>query len=420
LDPEGGGMTPISFSHSVIILAVFIATYAGIAVGRIPGFKLNRSGIVLLGAIGMMVLANVTTAQVVALINWPMIALLFGFFVLSAQLRLSGFYDRVAHVISRRLGHPEKFLFLLMAATAGLSAFLNHDIVCLAFTPVVAEALLRKKLNPVPFLVALALASNIGAAATLIGNPQDMLIGATASLSFGDYMLWSLTPVLTALGAAYGIVWWMSRDDLSPKAHKASGLGPREYPYNRPHTIKGLVLLVLVVTLFFTPIPKEIIALGAAAIHLASRKFKTEDLLGLVDWEVLLLFIGLFVVTGAFQTTGYGDAAVAWLAHAGFDLNHSSNLILAAAVLSNLINNSAAVMFLLKVIHLSKTTAYVLALANSFGGSILITGSVSNLIVAQQARELGVNVSFKAFARLGIPVTLAALGILWAWAAWMG
>jgi len=410
----------LSSSYSNAILSIFIATYAGIAFGRIPWLKLNRSGIALLGAIGMMVLANVTTTQVVALINWPMIALLFGFFVLSAQLRLSGFYDRAAHAISHRLGHPAKFLLLLMVTTAGLSAFLNHDIVCLAFTPMVVEALLRKKLNPVPFLVGLALASNIGAAATLIGNPQDMLIGETANLNFGDYMLWSLTPVLVTLGSAYGIVWWMSRDGLTLKAGKAFAVRQRVYPYNRPHTIKGLVLLVLVVALFFTNIPKEIIVLGAAAIHLASRKFKTEDLLGLVDWEVLLLFIGLFVVTGAFQTTGYGDSAVAWMAHAGFDLNHSSNLILVTAVLSNLINNSAAVMFLLKVIHLSKTTAYVLALANSFGGSLLIAGSVSNLIVAQQARELGVNVSFKAFARLGIPVTLAALGILWAWADWMG
>lgn len=414
-------MTPSPGPHSAAILAVFAATYAGIAIGRIPGLKLNRAGIALLGAIGMMVLAQVTTAQVVALVNWPMIALLFGFFVISAQLRLSGFYDRAAHVISKRLEHPAKFLLVLMAATAGLSAFLNHDIVCLAFTPVVTIALLRERLNPVPFLVAMALASNIGAAATLIGNPQDMLIGETAHLNFGSYLIWSLPPVLLSLGAAYGIVWWMSRRTLRRSVGKVLEKGAHEYPYNRAHTVKGLVMLALVVALFFTPIPKEIIALSAAGIHLASRKFRTEDLLGNVDWEVLVLFIGLFAVTGAFQSTGYGDQAVLWLAHAGFDLNHQPNLILAATVLSNLINNSAAVMFLLKVVDFSKpSTAYVLALANSFGGSLLIAGSVSNIIVAQQARELGVSISFKDFARLGVPVTLAALGALWAWSAWLG
>src|SRR5580704_1442367 len=124
------------------ILVIFAITYAGLAMGRIPGLKLNRAGIALLGAIAMMIFGNVTTAQAVEYVNWPTVCLLFGFFVISAQLRLSGFYDVVAGGISARLGHPARFLFILMAATGGLSAFLNHDIVCYVFTPVVANALL--------------------------------------------------------------------------------------------------------------------------------------------------------------------------------------------------------------------------------------------------------------------------------------
>ena len=147
------------------ILLIFAVTYLGLAMGRIPGLKLNRVGIALLGAIAMMIFGEVTTAQAVAFINWPTVCLLFGFFVISAQLRLSGFYNLVAGGIAARLGHPARFLFILMAATGGLSAFLNHDIVCFVFTPIVATALLRKRLNPVPFLIALAIASNIGAAA---------------------------------------------------------------------------------------------------------------------------------------------------------------------------------------------------------------------------------------------------------------
>lgn len=409
-------------SQSIAVLVVFILTYSGIAIGHIPGFKLNRTGIALLGAIGMMIFGRLGTQQVISLVNWPTVLLLFGFLVISAQLRLSGFYDRVAQVISNRMGHPAMFLLILMAATAGLSAFLNHDIVCLAFTPVVATALIKEKINPVPFLVALALASNIGAAATLIGNPQDMLIGETAHLGFGAYCLWSLPPVLASLLIAYGIVWFLSRGHLEMKI-TASKKDRRShsYPYNEGHTVKGLVLLAIAVGLFFTSIPKEMIALAVAGIHLASRKFRTEDLLGLVDWEVLILFMGLFTVTGAFQATGYGDMAVRTLAQSGFDLHLSANLILATAFLSNLINNSAAVMLLLKVLDLSKpATAYLLALANSFGGSLLIVGSVSNLIVVQQAREMNINISFKDFARLGVPVTLAALGALWLWAGWVG
>jgi Na+/H+ antiporter NhaD/arsenite permease-like protein len=168
--------------------------------------------------------------------------------------------------------------------------------------------------------------------------------------------------------------------------------------------------------LFFSPLPKEIIALAAAGIHLASTKFRTDNLLKLVDWPILVLFMGLFVVTGAFQATGYGDQAVQWLAHTGFNLDVPQNLALATAALSNLINNSAAVMLLLKVINLTHPAmAYILALANSFGGSLIILGSVSNIIVVQQARELGIKISFGDFARLGIPVTLAALAGLLVW-----
>ena len=272
-----------------VILAVFAMTYIGLAMGHVPGLKLNRAGIALLGAIAMMIFGGVTTADVVSSINWPTIFLLFGFFVISAQLRLSGFYDQVANAISARLGSPAKFLFVLMAVTGGLSAFLNHDIVCYVFTPIVGMTLLRKRINPVPFLVALAIASNFGAAATLIGNPQDMMIGQVAHLDFGPYLLWCSVPVLLAMGAAYGIIWWLSRKRLQPASPAPVEPDYSATPFNRFHTLKGLVILVVVVGLFFSGLPREIIALAAAGIHLASPKFRTEDLLRLVEWPILIL-----------------------------------------------------------------------------------------------------------------------------------
>ena len=403
------------------IVVIFALTYLGIAVGRVPGLKLNRVGIALLGAIAMMIFGEIPTVQAISFINGPTICLLFGFFVISAQLRLSGFYNKVADGIAARLGHPAWFLLMLMVVTGGLSAFLNHDIVCFVFAPIVATALLRQRLNPVPFLVALAISSNLGAAATLIGNPQDMMIGQVAHLNFGRYLLWSSVPVLFAMGCGYGVVWMLSRKHLQLPPIAQVKTAELTYSYDRAHTIKGLVILVLVVGLFFTSLPKEIIALAAAGIHLASPKFKTEQLLGLVDWPILVLFMGLFIVTGAFQSTGCGDQAVQWLAHAGFNLNSPVNLAVTTAALSNLINNSPTVMLLLKVIDLHQPTmAYILALANSFGGSLFIIGSVSNIIVVQQARDLGIKISFWDFTRLGLPVTLVALGGLIAWALLMG
>ena len=402
-----------------IILAIFAVTYVGIAVGHIPGLKLNRAGIALLGAIGLMIFGGVTTADAVSYVHWPTICLLFGFFVISAQLRLSGFYDLVAESLARQLGHPARFLLILMLVTGGLSAFLNHDIVCFVFAPVTGVALLRKQINPVPFLIALAIASNIGAAATVIGNPQNMMTGQIAHLDFGRYLLWSSVPVLFAMTAAYGIIWLLSRKNLQAPLSIQTGLAQQAYPFNRPHTFKGIIILIVVIGLFFTSLPKEVIALAAAGIHLASTKFRTEDLLRLVEWPILVLFMGLFVVAGAFESTGCGEQAIHWLAQGGFDLNAPANLALTTAALSNLVGNSATVMLLLKVVNLAApATPYILALANSFGGSLIIIGSVSNIIVVQQAHEMGIKISFWDFARLGIPVTLAALAGLLVWIIW--
>jgi len=181
------------------VLAIFALTYLGIAVGRVPGLKLDRTGIVMLGAIAIMVFGGLTTPEIVGFIDWPTILLLFGFFVLSAQLRLSGFFDAVAGGIAQRLSNPARFLMLLMLATAILSAFLNNDIVCFVFTPVVAMALLRRQMNPIPFLIAIAVASNIGAAATFVGNAQGMMIAQIAGLGFGHYVVWCFAPVLFAV-----------------------------------------------------------------------------------------------------------------------------------------------------------------------------------------------------------------------------
>ncbi|HTS89252.1 MAG TPA: SLC13 family permease [Gemmatimonadales bacterium] len=403
---------------TVAVPIIFAATYLGVAVGRVPYLKLDRTGIALLGAIGIMALSGLPTQAVIGFINWPTILLLFGFLVLSAQLRLSGFFDRAAALTASRLGHPARFLLLLMVVAAGLSAVLNHDIVCFAFAPLVGAALLRRGLNPIPFLVALAIASNIGAAATLVGNPQDMMIAQVAGLGFARYLAWCITPVMVALGSAYGIIWALSRHHLALTAPASTPPSATPRPFNRFHTMKGLIILGLVVALFFSPLPKELVALTAAGIHLASPTFRTEDMLGLVDWEILVLFMGLFVVTGALEASGYGAQMAGYLAHHGLDLASLPVLALATAALSNLINNAAAVMLLLKLAPMTHPhAAYVLALANSFGGSLIILGSVSNIIVVQQAREMDINIRFRDFARLGVPVTLAALAGLLGWVA---
>jgi len=411
----------VTADQSPVVLAIFVLTYLGMAVGRVPGLKLSRAGIALVGAIAMVLVTRGSTSEIVSSINWPTIFLLFGFFVISAQLRLSGFYDRIAGNISGRIAAPARFLVFLVVVTAGLSAFLNNDIVCYVLTPVVATALIRKQINPVPFLVALAVASNIGAGATLIGNAQNMMIGQLAHLSFLHYLLWAFVPVLVGLAATYAFTRVAVRP--GPPVPQAVDVEPglEAFAFDAYHTAKGVAVLAVVIALFFTSLPRELVVLVAASIHLASTKFRTEALLALVDWPVLLLFIGLFVVSEAFQATGYGTHLVEWLEASGFDPSRPGNEVVLTAGLTALINNAPAVMLLAKLVPVTHVSvAYVMAVANSFAGNAVMTASVANLIVVQQARRQGIVISFWDFARTGLPVTLVALAGLAGWAMLMG
>jgi Na+/H+ antiporter NhaD/arsenite permease-like protein len=411
----------VTIENRPAILAIFALTYLALAIGRIPGLKLNRTGIALCGAIAMMILSGRTAEQVSSDINWATILLLFGFFVISAQLQLSGFYDRVAVGICERLSRPTHFLVFLIVVTAGLSAFLNNDIVCYALTPFVAAALLKRGINPVPFLIALAASSNVGAGLTLIGNAQNMMIGTVAGLGFARYLLWSIAPVAAGLASIYVVTRVGGRGDSPVTVTAAAESVQPAYPLDRYHATKGIVVLGAVIALFFTSIPREVTVLVAAAIHLLSTKFSTEDLLALVDWPILVLFGSLFVVSGAFGATGYGDDLVRWMQHIGFNPSSPTNEALLTTALTVLINNAPAVMLLIKVVPINHlTNAYVLVAANSFAGNAVLTASVANIIVVQQARRVGITISFGDFLRLGLPITLASLGGLIAWAAIVG
>jgi len=412
----------VPFEQRPVVLAIFVLTYVGLAIGRIPGLRLNRTGIALLGAIGMMIFSGSSTEQTASSVNWPTIFLLFGFFVISAQLRLSGFYDRLAAGISRRLGDPSSFLLYLVVVTAGLSAFLNNDIVCYVLTPVVASALVQKGINPIAYLIALAAASNIGGAATLIGHSQNMVIGTLAGLSFLRYLVWSLVPVAVSVAVTFLVAKLAHRagppelrtDDTDSEASVT-------YAFDRYHAGKGVVILGAVLALFFTSIPREVTVLVAAGVHLLSAKFRTDQLLALVDWRILLMFMALFVVSAAFQATGYGEQLVRWMDGVGFDPSRPANLAVLTGGLSVLIGNAPAVMLLVKLVPLvHATNAYVMAVANSFAGNAIVTSSLANIIVVQQARRQGIVISFGAFARLGIPITLATMGVLIGWAAILG
>jgi Na+/H+ antiporter NhaD/arsenite permease-like protein len=398
----------------LVVLVVFVLVYVGMLLGEIPGLALDRTGVALLGALVLVASERVTPAAAWAAVDVPTLALLFGLMVVSAQLRLGGFYTWVTRRIVSAEVAPPVLLAAVVGVAGALSAVLANDIVCLAVAPLLVEGCLRRRLNPVPFLLALACAANVGSAATLIGNPQNMLIGQTLRLSFAGFLADALVPALVGLVA----VWALIR--LSVRGHWETdrpALAIEAPPFDAWQTAKGLAILTLLVAGFLlAPVPREVLALAGAAVLLTSRRMASRDLIGLVDWHLLVLFIGLFVVNHAVAEAGLATQANAALRTAGVDLGDARWLFPATAILSNLVSNVPAVMLLLP--HASHPLAGpVLALASTLAGNLLIVGSIANIIVVDQAAALGVRIGWRTHARVGIPVTLLTLGIaaVWLW-----
>ena len=401
------------------VLAIFATVYLGMILGGLPRLKLDRTGVALLGAIGVIGLGEMSSAQAASAVDLPTILLLFSFMVLSAQMGMSGFYIAVTQWLVALPLRRQGLLAALIAVAAALSAVFSNDIVCLAMTPVVARLCLQRRLDPVPFLVGLACAANIGSAATLIGNPQNMLIGSVLQLPFGAYVRQALPPVLLSLAVLWAWLVWgpQARSHFLPTDVPVPGdVELRAVPaFDAWQTGKGLgVAGALLLVFLFTDWPREVAALVGAGVLLLSRRFHSSRVMGLVDWNVLVLFMGLFVVNHAFESTGLAALAVAWLGSQGLHLADPGPLFVAGVGLSNLLSNVPAVMLLLP--HLQGMEAGVmLALVSTLAGNLLLVGSIANLIVVDLARRSGVNIDWRAHARVGVPVTLLTLAIVWVW-----
>ncbi len=398
------------------VVVVFAVVYLGMILGGLPFLQLDRTGIALLGAIAIVGLGVLTPEQAALSIHLPTLLLLFSFMVISAQMRLGGFYTRVTLEIAELPLSPPALLAALIAAVGALSAVFGNDVICLAIAPVLAHACLRRRLDPVPYLLGLACAANVGSAATLIGNPQNMLIGQVLKLSFADYFLVAIVPVLLGLAATWGVIAWQTRgrwitvlDDPAPERRED------EAPYDRWQTAKGLAVAAALLAVFlFTSVPREVAALTGAGLLLMSRKLHSHKMLGLVDWELLILFIGLFVVNHALAQTGFTAAAVRALADAGVPLTEPGPLFVATLLLSNVVSNVPAVMLLLPAAT-APFSGPLLALVSTLAGNLFVVGSIANIIVVAAARRRGIALDWRSHARSGVPVALTSLAITAVW-----
>ncbi len=403
-----------------IVLIIFVVVYLGMMLGHLPWLKVDRAAIALGGAIALLAAAELTEAQAIASVDFGTIGMLFGLMLLSIQFELSGLYGAVSARVGAVQTRPAILLALLIGLVGVMSALLTNDVVAVAMTPVVLSICLRRGLNPVPFLLAIAFAANAGAVATLIGSPQNMLIGERLQLSFVHYMAYAAVPALLSLGVVwlalvvfYRAHWQLQQPGAADNG--APSAGSTAPPFDRWETIKGLLVLSFVLYAFiFTEWSRGLVAASAGAFMLFNARFMSRSMLHRMDWGLLILFVGLFMVNGAFQNTGIPQQLVGDLQAAGFNLQHSDVLFVLSAVLSDITSNVPTVMLLLPYAN-DPAAGPLMALASGLSSNLIVIGSLANIIVVDAANARGLNISFREFAKVGVPVALSTLLIAWVW-----
>lgn len=394
-----------------ITLVVFILVYLGMGLGGVPGLALDRTGIALLGLITLIGTETMTLNEAAAAVDTPTIALLFALMIISAQFEQSGFYDWIARRIARAGNSPRLLLAVVIAATGLLSAVLTNDVVVFALTPVLCASMLALKLDVRPYLVGLAAAANAGSAATLIGNPQNILIGQVGKLDFWNYLLFAMPPTILTLGITFVVILATWRLIPATAIESTSPVALDRYQLG-----KAVLAVAALIGLFLTPFPREVSALAIAGTLLLSRRLSSRDMIGAVDWHLLLMFTCLFGVTEAFSKTGLAQQGLTWLGQQGLYPDHLSLMAPVSILASNTIGNVPFVVLFVKLLpNLGAGALYGLAMLSTFAGNLLLTGSMCNIIVAERAALQGAKLSFADFGRSGVPITILSMLLTGLW-----
>lgn len=403
-----------------LITTMFALTYLGMAAGRLPGLQVDRAWIALAAACVLLVSGVVQLDEIARHIDVGALTLLFALMLVSAQFGFSGIYDRLSGFITGQAERPSVLLLGVVLLGGVLSALLVNDIVAFALTPLLCQTLLARGLDPRPFLLALAMSCNAGSAASLIGNPQNILIGQAGGLDFWGYSLQALVPALAALSITYLVIWfsWRQRWVVSAMPSISAKLATSAMAESMRY--KPLFAAIALQVLFSTAIPREWSALAVALVLMMSRQVASRRYVEAVDWNLLLLFIGLFIVTGSVASLPEAGALVNRLLGDGGLPSSVWSIAGLSLLASNVIGNVPFVVLLLGLFpELPGPTLVILAVMSTLAGNLLLIGSVVNLIVAEGAKRQGVYLGFFEFARVGIPVTMLSVVVAGLWLAWL-
>jgi Na+/H+ antiporter NhaD/arsenite permease-like protein len=404
--------------HAAIVLLVLVLTYLGMMAGRIAWLRVDRTGIALLAVIALLASGQMTLDDFGSAVDMPTLALLFAMMIISAQFAESGFIDLCARTITGWGGGTAGLLAITVAIGGALSAVLANDILIVAIAPLLIAGAQHRGFDPRPFAIALAAATNAGSAATLIGNPQNIVLGAMGHLGFWNFLRINGVPALFALIVVFAVVWlqWRRRirDAIPPDARDPPPV--TVHPIDRNQMIKGVVALLALLVLFSTRLPRETGALIIAALLLANRKITSRTMIAAVDWPLLLLVSCLFAVTGALNDAGIAAKVLGFLDDYGLLPNNLLLLVPFAAVTSNIIGSLPAALLLLQIWPTPPAgVLYALALLSTLAGNFLLSGSLTNLLIAEQAQRIGMPLTYRDHARAGVPIALLSLAfaVLW-------
>lgn len=401
-------------------LVIFVATFALISAGRAAGGRIGIPVIAVAGGAAMIAAGILSPGGALASISWVTLELILGMMLLASALEASGFFELVSGLIIRASSTPSLFLVVVSLITALLSALILNDAVVLLLTPVIISSARRMGISPVPPLVLEALSSNIGSAATEVGNPQNAYIAGASGLSFA-YFTSRLLPV-AALSLIAAIVAVMLLSGRGYRSHSAAAPEARSHALP-PLTVRIAVMLAVVASVFtlFYALPHSYLpatalsgGLAAALLSTVTSKGGLRRVAGGVDWGILAFFAGLFVLIGGVESSGLLNLIISSLV--GVDphlLNSPGGVALLSAILSNLVSNVPAVLLIAHVIGNGATPLLWLTLSSSstLAGNATILGAAANVIVVRRASREGLSITLPTFAKYGLPVTLVSLAI---------
>jgi Na+/H+ antiporter NhaD/arsenite permease-like protein len=393
-----------------VALIIFAVTYLVLVIGELPGFRVYRTSAAFIGAVCMVASGALPADRLLTAIDFPTLVLLFSMMIVAACLRLSGAFRLVADLVLRRAAGPYQLLAVVVLLAGVLSACFVNDVVCIVLAPLLLDVLRALGRKPVPYLIALATAANIGSVATIIGNPQNMIIGSLSGIPYRSFAgaLW--LPALAGLGIAYVLIAVIFRRDL----HTGGLATPARRSLVRVHrwlALKNGAITLLLLGALIAGAPIALSSAAAAAWMLFTRRVKPAKVFALIDWELLVLFAGLFVVVGGLEHAGLD----AWL---HMQLQSSPALVsdawfaAASVVLSNVVSNVPAVLLLKQVVPVFPNATHawlLLALSSTLAGNLTIPGSVANLIVVEAARRRGVEIRPLTYMLVGVPLTVVTL-----------